>query len=169
LSGASCAFEAPRVDLPPPAFERVNLACGLPVSAACAANPDCTAAPLPSSPFGRLCIHKQGDHACPGAGYGARFVAHQGIDDGRGCGDCAGEPAGGSCGVSSNPIITYRDDECSEQHANDAAWDTCFEPGTSEDYLDLTQFAPLDVSCSGAAAAIGQAESVDPVTFCCVR
>ena len=169
LGEASCSFGDPTTELPLPTFERVNLACGLPVSAACSANPDCTVAPLPDAPFGRLCIHKDGEHACPGAGYDARFVAYRSIEDDRSCGECSGDPSGGTCGDPNASFMLYYDSECSDPYTSEVQRDVCFDPAGSQEYLDLMDFAPTGVSCAGAATPQGAAMSTGPITFCCVK
>jgi len=168
LGNASCSFVEAATELPQPTFERVNLACGLPVSAACSANPDCTAAPLPDAPFGRLCIHKEGEHACPGSGYDARFVAYRDIEDERACGGCSGDPSGGTCGASDGVFSLYQDAECSNRYQTDVPLSQCYDP-PSMAYLDIELFAPAGVSCVGTSNPTGDAESTGPVTFCCVR
>jgi len=133
LSGADCSYTAPDANIPPPTYDRVNLACGLPLTAACDANPQCTAAPLPDAPFGRLCVHRDGEHDCPGAGYNARFVAYRTLDDSRDCGTCTGDPEGGTCGDPSADVVLNYDSGCGSYEPPEIGRGACFEPGALHD------------------------------------
>lgn len=166
LDGGTCTYPAATKTLFDPAFEKVNVACGLTQIAACPERADCISTPAPA--FGRLCIHKQGEELCPSEDYPVRFVAYAGIRDERECAPCTGSPRGGNCGDAS----TYRfmTAGCQTNTGTDRAFGACIPFPTSDRSVDLSRYAPQDVECPAhQGGAVGGATSTDPVTFCCTR
>lgn len=161
----TCTFPSETKTVPPSTVEKMHVACGLPQVASCAARADCVAAPLPTAPFARLCIHKEGEELCPSADYAKRFVAYKTIDDQRGCSACSASIDGGKCGTQygvggcdAGTSPTTRD------------YDDCIDhPGLGAQ-INIRATGPTGVTCTKAAGIglpIGAASSTEPVTFCC--
>ena len=165
-TSGTCAFPTPVATKPEPVPGKATKACGLPQTASCSTDrPDCTATPIPSSPFTRLCIHKPGDQACPSADYAVKIVSYLDVTDDRGCTACTGTATGGSCPTTfgwsnmnfcANFVGTAR-----------AIGSTCWPVEGSR----LTFFNPTGMTCNVAtqAAPAGAVEPTEPVTFCCAK
>lgn len=159
---ATCSFPSPATTRPDPTYERLNVACGLPQVGSCSGRPDCTATPLPDAPFGRLCIHKDGDVACPSEDYAARFLAYRGVVDERSCTPCTGK-ARGTCGTS--PKVSSSD-ICMTGNV-DAQVGAC---QTAGQFLNIAGMGVASAACEAQGGApAGQATDKDPITFCCNR
>ena len=159
----TCSFDTPSKTLPPPVFEKTQVACGLAAPAACAGRPECTTTPAPDAPFTRVCIHKDGDHACPSLDYAVRFVSHRGTSDTRDCTPCGKATAKGTCGTG---LSTWDGLDCTGVKVAIVA-NTCY-PQTI--YVDLNGTAPVDPTCEpepGGNQPTGELAPKDPVTFCC--
>ena len=170
LNRGKCEYPNPTETLQAPTFAKADVACGLPQLGVCEGRSDCTAAPLPEAPFTRVCIHKEGEVACPSADYAHRFVAYKKLVDERGCAACEGTPTGGTCGtkwgrgtnvLSCDVAIaptTYDANACITNPGNNAL-------------IDIRAMAPTSISCNLTAggAPTGQAASEEPVTFCCSK
>lgn len=162
----TCSFPSPAFDIPAPAFEKVDVACGLPQAAACEARADCVATPVPEQPFTRLCIYKDGDEPCPSLDYTARFLAHKKVEDDRACSPCSdpvadatctdtfGFSAPGACGVTAP----------TDRIANGAC---LASPGAGQRVNGgAIQITNATCTTNGGKPS-GSAKSSDPVTFCC--
>jgi hypothetical protein len=156
--------------LPEASFARSTLACALPRLAACEARPDCFTAPSPGAPFGRICIHHDGDVDCPTADYAARFVSYRGIDDGRACSPCIGKVTGTFAPCIGNWFETIA---CGAGAGNAASQtgqcETPADPTSAN--LDFARMAPSALPCTQVDGGVptGEARLADPVTFCCAR
>lgn len=157
LSG-SCTFATTKT-LPPPVFGRSTVACGLPQVGACSARPECTATPTPEEPYGRLCIHKDGDESCPSFDYAARFVAHRSTNDGRDCAACTGTTA---CGTTFSLSI----DSCATKVPPSLPGTLC--TALNGDAVDVRGLGPVCTAVQGTSPK-GTVTSIDPITFCCNR
>ncbi len=120
---------------------------------------DCAAGELcVTSPVARVCIAREGEHACPGSPYTARSIHYQGHDDTRGCGPC-------SCGkpVGCAPVRLGRQNPCpsgapSPIYPDDAGCVGPFE------YVS----AMTTGSCPPSAPVkVGDVRPAQPVTVCC--
>ncbi len=167
LVPGTCTFPNASATLPPVAFEKVEVACGLAQAAACVARTDCVSAPAPAQPFTRMCIHQDGDVPCSSADYSERFVAHKAVSDTRTCSACTATPSGGACGTSwgnrSNAI------QCTNLPAPaDKTAGICYPYGGIGTVVDVGAMGPSNATCTptGGSAA-GTAASTEPVTFCC--
>ncbi len=159
---ATCSFPSPTTTRPDPTYDRLNVACGLPQVGSCSGRPDCTATPLPEAPFGRLCIHKDGDVACPSEDYAARFLAYRGVVDERSCTPCTGK-ARGTCGTS--PKVSSSD-ICASGNV-DAQVGACQTAGS---FLNIAGMGVVSAACEAQGGApAGQVTDKDPITFCCNR
>lgn len=167
LTRGTCTFPDATKELETPAFAKVDVACGLSQATACEGRSDCVATPPPAAPFTRLCIHKDGDHACPSADYPQRFVAHARVDDQRSCSPCTGTTSGGACGSTwgTNGSLA----ECAASPPSTAyGVGTCNVTPSVGAVLNLHGLAPTGVTCSTSGGTpTGQATSADPITFCC--
>jgi hypothetical protein len=166
-TSGSCTFPTPAAVKPEPVPGIATKACGLPQTASCSSErSDCTATPLPTSPFSRLCIHKAGDQACPSADYAVKIVSYLDVTDDRDCTACTGTAAGGTCptvfGWSNMNFCT------GPSGTNRAIGSTCWTPVEGS---RLVFFNPTGMTCNVAAAGTptGAVEPVDPVTFCCAK
>lgn len=84
----------------PPALEQTQVtSCAARITNACTDRADCIAVTTPDQPFARVCIHTDGDKACPNSDYPNRFVSYASVTDGRSCNACTSAPAGSACGV----------------------------------------------------------------------
>ncbi len=94
----TCAFPNPTKTVPAPSYTAENVSCGSPSATTCPANAKCAATPVPAAPFNRVCIHQDGDVACPAvAEYQKRFVTYRNLDDTRACSACTGTAAAAGC------------------------------------------------------------------------
>jgi hypothetical protein len=169
LVAGTCTFPFATTTLPPHAFQKVEVACGLAAQTTCAGNAKCITTPEPDqSAFARLCIHKDGDVACPSEDYTARLVGYKKVDDTRACTTCAATPQGGSCGT--NYGLRGDTGTCGTKFgASDTlAADTCYAYSGAGTVIDISKSTPGAPTCtpSGGAAA-GAATSIEPVTYCC--
>ncbi len=159
----TCSFETPAKTIPPPVFEKVQVACGREAPAACAGRPECTSAPAPDAPFSRVCIRREGEHACPSADYAVRLVSHHGVSDSRDCTPCGKGVAKGTCGTAPT---AWNASDCTGT-AMPITVNTCY----SEMYwVDLNGAGPMNATCEpepGGNEPTGELASADPVTFCC--
>ncbi|MDF2696883.1 MAG: uncharacterized protein K0S65_5266, partial [Labilithrix sp.] len=95
----TCTFGGnPSKTLPPPVFEKTQIACGLAAPVACSGRSECMTAPALEGAFTRVCIHKDGESACPSQDYAVRFVSHRGTTDNRDCTPCGTPTAKATCG-----------------------------------------------------------------------
>lgn len=161
----TCTFPAPAFDIPPPSFEKVDVACGLPQAASCEARADCVATPVPEQPFTRLCIYKDGDEPCPSLDYTARLVAHKKVEDDRACSPCAGPVADASC--TDTYGFTTAGDCNSASPTDQIANGACIaSPGGSVVNGSAIKITNPTCTTTGGKAS-GTVKSAEPVTFCC--
>lgn len=165
LVAGTCTFPNATTTRPPRAFTKVELACGLPQPAACGGRADCTSAPTPGGAFARVCIHKNGDVACPSQDYANRFVAYKRTDDTRACTACAATPTGGSCGTA---WTTANAAQCGAVFLPaDKAAGTCY-PYPGPVHVSIAGMQPSPPTCTPSGGApTGTVTSSEPVTFCC--
>ena len=120
----------------------------------------CTAPP-PEGVATRLCISKEGDAACPGAGYDQRTVLHHDVDDQRSCQgcNCSGPPA------CTGQAFVHDNGNCSGG-GQALDFNACTDASISGDY-GIT--ATLDGgSCMATEASpVGEATPTGAVTICC--
>lgn len=168
LTAGTCNFANAKTTLPPPSFQKVDVACGLAQTTACENRADCVAAPFPEQPYGRLCIHKDGEVACPSLDYATRFVSYKKLEDTRACTTCTATPAGAGCGSKWGNRFKIQDCGNALPPANDKDAEGCYAyngPGT---IVDIVSMKPGDATCTATGgAASGTASSAEPVTFCC--
>jgi hypothetical protein len=168
LVPGACKYNNAKTTLPAPSFERVEVACSQPDAGACATKPgECIDTPAPAQPFGRFCIHKEGDHACPSEDYPAQFVAHKTFNEGRSCTTCTATPVGGAC--ASNSWGTRADQDCIVGAApTDKTAPNCYQYLGSGTIIDIRAMAPTAATCTPTGGApTGTAALADPVTYCC--
>jgi hypothetical protein len=99
LTPGTCSFPNAKTTLPELSFGKVDVACGLSQTTQCADRPECVVTPVPDQPYGRLCIHKEGEFSCPSEDYSVKFVAYKKVDDSRACTACTADPQGTGCGT----------------------------------------------------------------------
>jgi len=87
------------------------LACrGMPTEGFGCSDPGQTCVPAAVPPEFSLCIHHEGDVACPSS-YSDKHVVYAGVDDQRTCSACAcGAPVGGTCTAA---LSVFKDGVCS--------------------------------------------------------
>lgn len=171
FTAGSCTYPDQKPVAPPPSFAKTNVACGFPQAAACLSDgggrPDCVAAPVPDQPYGKVCIHKDGEVPCPSADYANRFVAYKNVDDKRTCSACSGTASAGSCGTK----WSIRADLMACNTVNlspDKSLDTCYSSADGSEVIDTNTMQPSSGTCTTTAGTpSGIASSIDPVTFCC--
>lgn len=172
FSPGSCTYPNQKTVAPAPSFAKTNVACGLPQVSACVADgsarPDCVAVPVPDQPYGKVCIHKDGELPCPSADYANRFVAYKKVDDTRTCSACSGSVnAGGSCGTKWS--IRSNLGQCDIPNLTpDKDLGTCYSSADGSEFIDTNTMQPGSGTCTTTAGTpSGVASSVEPVTFCC--
>jgi hypothetical protein len=146
--------------------------------------------PKPVAPFnGSLCVHQQGDLACP-ALYSKKTIYYQSFTDSRDCTACACETALTGAICSNASLKLYTDDNCTANEQTLNSTNTC--AALIPDADPLTSYQPcVNIGGNGTAdtrAAIftatpstsgaqcpasggvltGQAAATQPVTFCCL-
>jgi hypothetical protein len=164
-----CTFPGASTTRPPESFEKAQVACGLTTPTACAGNDKCITTPAPNeTTFGRLCIHKDGDVACPSEDYKARIVGYKNVNDTRGCTACAATPQGGACGTNwGNRADT---DTCGTKFAGGDTLlpNTCYSYSSAGKVVDIAAMTPSAGTCTPTGGApLGKATSIEPVTYCC--
>lgn len=126
----------------------------------------------------RQCISRAGVHACP-AGYdtGERFVMYRkdGVQEGRGCTDCAcGAPVGGAC---VGRLRVFEDGTCGkliDDKAISSIEDVCTDlamPGVALGSKEVVDVAYVPGTCAGnGGEPFGEAQPDDDQgrTFCCL-
>ncbi|MBX3224399.1 MAG: hypothetical protein KF795_28040 [Labilithrix sp.] len=160
---ATCTFESPSKTLPPPDFEKTQMVCGLAATAACTGRPECTSAPAPDAPFSRVCIRKDGEHACPSLDYSVRVISHRGTDDTRDCTPCGDGTAKATCGTT---VTGWVGGDCTGTQIPTVVG-SCYE---GRRYVDLKDTGPVNPTCEpeqGGNQPTGALALKDPVTFCC--
>jgi hypothetical protein len=169
LVPGTCTYPDKVFAVPAIAFERVEVACGLPQAAACDTRPDCVASPVPAQPYTRLCIHHEGDVSCPSADYAVKVLAFKKFDDTRACSECPdGVPTGGACG--NNFGQTVAEAQCLLSSPSDKTLNTCY-PYSAGILVNTSAMGPSAGTCPAQAGGqpTGTAASLEPVTFCCNR
>jgi hypothetical protein len=133
---------------------------------------DCTAgnvcAPTPSSPFQPgLCIERQGDVACPFAGYPMKRLYHGAVADTRGCSSCScGSVTGASC---AGTINQYQSSDSTCASSPQVTFDIPLScgPVAPRSILKLV-VTPQGGSCTPSSSTpTGWALPALPMTFCC--
>jgi hypothetical protein len=169
LVPGTCTYPNANTTKPAPSFQKVEVVCSQPQIAECAGRPECITTPAPDQPFGRLCIHKEGEHACPAADYAVRFVAYKTIDDTRACTACTATPTGGACGAKWGQRFKQQDCSGMTLFPNDKDANACIDGYADGILIDIRGMGPTtggDCGASGGTAS-GTASSIEPVTFCC--
>ena len=169
LDRGTCTFPAPTKTLPPPTFDKTELACGLAQPAACTGRADCVASPTPPSPFTRVCIHKDGDQPCPSADFSKRFVAFKSLTDTRTCTACSGATAGGACGTAWGFTNTAAQCGVVVPPTTHQAGACVSNPGVGA-HVNIGAMAPSGITCSPTGGTpTGTVVESEAVTFCCDR
>lgn len=166
LDAGSCSFATPSTTLPDAGFTAQEMSCGLPQNAACSASAVCVATPVPDAPFTRLCIHQDGDIACPSADYAQRFVASKSFTDTRACSACMGTVSGGTCGTTWG--IDGNSAQCQANAPDGSVTGVTCSAGLSIGTIIGGSIGPAGLDClQDGGAPSGSAAATDPVTFCC--
>ncbi len=148
----------PTVDTPAPTWQSTAVACGG------ATNTCATGVCVPQSgSFDRLCIHRNGDEACPAGGYTERSVFYGGFDDTRGCSTCTCGTATGSC----SGRVDLKTGSCTGTIVDSAASGACTSGSVSPTHAVLASFASSGSCQESTVTATGTVAERDPVTFCC--
>lgn len=163
----TCKYPGATITTAPEEYDKAHVACGLPQTTACATKAECITTPSPASPFARLCIHKDGDEACPSLDYTKRFVAFKNVDDTRSCTACTATPTGGGCGTTygtrNNATL------CVAAPPTDKTVGTCYaHPGMGK-AVDVGAMGPTPPTCANPSGGTptGTVKFKEPVTFCC--
>ncbi len=128
--------------------------------------------PTPVAPYdGRLCVTYDGEQECPqGYGYDERSVYYRDYADDRACESCSCGDVEGECGGS---LVLWNPASCSGTPLatltiGGACVQTLTQGVESGDVMaaGLTPNASADCDPSDSQAT-GEAEGIDPVTFCC--
>jgi hypothetical protein len=167
LTAGACSFPNAKTTKPALTFEKVEVACGLPQATQCAGRADCVATPVPDQPFTRLCIHRDGDFACPSEDYKQRFVAHKKITDTRECSACTATPVGGACGTKWG--TSANQSNCAGMvPPTDKNVDQCYSYPGKGTHVNILSMGPTAPTCTPAGGVpTGEAKTEEPVTFCC--
>lgn len=160
----SCSTPTVKSTTPPPNLQREVASCGLSQAASCPERPDCTATPLPlPEPFNRLCIHRDGDVACPHPDYAVRSVVYEVVDT-RECTcktelevDCA------SAGLGVHPTS-----ECSSAPPPRLTAGEC-HMGNGVFLKPVPSPLASPTKCVVTAEKTGAVTGAAPVTFCCSK
>ena len=172
FTAGSCSYPNQKTVAPAPSFTKTNVACGLKEPTACdsdgGARPDCVAAPVPDQPYGKICIHKEGEVPCPSADYANRFVAYKNVDDKRVCSACSGTANAGTCGSGKWSIRGAVGDCDVVNLSPDKDINTCYSSADGSEVIDVSNLGPSSGTCTTTAGTpSGIATAIDPVTFCC--
>ena len=157
-SGGSCAQSGGALEADAPSWQLEALVCGgAPPAGTCSAG---ICAVKPSEPFGpAVCIHKDGDEACPD-GFPARTLVYGDFTDTRSCAACTcAAPSGIAC-----PINTYAG-ACGNMGITLDQGGVC----DNDNYYSIARLGPAaGGSCppSGGEPS-GGLEPISPITVCC--
>lgn len=150
----SCTVGAMNVPKEPSYWEVDAVLCALDDAIVCDGG---LCAPIPSDPFGRLCILGEGDVECPD-GYGAGQALFTNADDDRVCTDCACTGEIGDC----TPVIHRSvDGTCTDL---DDGVSACAEVS---DHLATTWYPVLAPGCYPQQTTGGTVSGEGPHTLCC--
>jgi hypothetical protein len=157
-SGGTCAPSGGTLTADAPAWQLEALVCGGAASAGTCSAGIC--AVEPAEPFGpAVCIHKDGDEACP-EGFPARTLVYAEFADTRSCTACnCGAPSGISC-----PINTFAG-ACGNMGIPLAPGNVC----DNDNYYYVARLGPaIGGSCpvSGGEPS-GSLDPISPITVCC--
>lgn len=169
LTAGACSFPNAKTTVPEPAFAKVDVACGLSEVTQCAGRPECIATPAPAQPYGRLCIHKEGEHSCPSADYSVKLVAYKKVADSRACTTCTATPSGTGC-ATGQWVHRVSMKDCGDTLGVGTKYDanTCNTYSGAGTIVDITAWKPGAATCPvQGGAPSGTASSIEPVTLCC--
>lgn len=173
LSEGACLPSKPPSTQPPAVFHTFARGCQAVPRTPCADASGICLAAAPPQPGWHVCVYQKGDAACPSfSPYQDKRLFYAGVEDTRGCSDCAcGPPVGGSCSVS---VSVFTDGACGS-----LAYTTTVDSGGA-DCHDLPAGTPLGsrsaaapVYTPGACAPsggspTGAATPTQPATYCCL-
>lgn len=154
---ATTASALPAVD------EQQLVSCSQRESTQCAGHDGCVAVEAPSAPFVRVCIHTDGDVACPSASYPNKVVSYTSVHDGRSCAACTASPpatdpcdffasTAANCGAGGNL-----------QHDGGGCHAAVFA-------VDVGTTLHADAGCTVTGGGVtGSVDVASPVTYCCTN
>jgi hypothetical protein len=171
LNAGTCSYPNAKTTLPAPAFTKVDVACGRTTIDVCPTKAECVVAPAPEAPYGRLCIYKDGQAACPSLDYAKRFVAFTKITETRACTACSGTASGGACGTNwGNQASSLQCPSISPPTDKVAGAGGCYVYNGAGTVIDTGAMQPSGGTCTttgGAATGTAVTDTASAVTFCC--
>lgn len=173
LTEGGCMPSQPPAQQPPASWKTFARGCQAVPRMPCADASGICLAAAPPQPGWHVCVYQKGDNVCPSfSPYKDKHVFYAGIDDTRGCADCACDaPAGGSCTAT---ISIFTDGACSTlAYATtvDASNPSCHDlpPGTPLGSRSATAPAYTAGTCTPSGGApTGAATPIQPATYCCL-
>ena len=158
-SPVGCTANAAQT-VPPATWGSTSTLCAAPASGGDCGGDRCTATP-PEGVSTRLCISKEGETDCPGAGYEERTVMHRSFEDQRSCQgcNCSGPP------TCTGQAFVHDNASCSGD-GQLLEFDVCVDANVSGDY-GISAMLDGGSCTSTQAAPAGQATPTGAVTICC--
>ncbi len=151
-SAAGCVASPATPELPPAAFARRAVGC----------DPGDDLDALPEG-FAS-CIHRPGDHPCPGDIYTERSIWYAGVEDTRGClDDCSCGAVTGQCDVQ---LLANGGHSCNESDDTPILAAPLCVAGFF-DSAKLVSITPSGTCEPGFATPTGAVRPIDPTTVCC--
>ncbi|MBI5494099.1 MAG: putative Ig domain-containing protein [Deltaproteobacteria bacterium] len=166
--GQTCAATGTSSTAPWTALTTLSACTGAgPVDHVCAAGGTCwpDTAPFPAP----LCIHQDGDLACPAA-WPVRALYHRDALDGRSCTACTCNRTG-NCAITS--IAAWADTRCTLRLPapldNLTVGQECVDRGAATGTVSVAISGNFSgaAACTATASPTGEVTASGPVTFCC--
>lgn len=160
----SCAHHATNMIPPPQWATRVRGCSGATTTPqGCLANQIC--APLPASPFDKLCIEHTGDMACADPFYNVKHLVTDGADDTRSCSACDCGPASSSCAGK----VDFTESNCTILDASVSG--SCGPKNNGTFIPNGANYMPMPSGSCQPLPTSGQVQGTvtehPPITFCC--
>lgn len=154
----------------PPSWGTVARACPVSGGSGCSGGAMCVPSPPASN---AVCVMQPGAATTCPAGYpDGPSIFYQGVNDTRGCSDCAcSAPSGATCSIASPAIDAYQDPGCGSPQVNLSAPSGCTILGTDL-FVELVATPTLSgtpgCSVSDGGTATGSATGTGATSFCCL-
>lgn len=161
----TCEPPAQSPTFAPASFATRIKACASTELTSCTNAPGCATAPIPTAPFGKLCVYKAGDVACPSEDYAVKHTGFTDVTDTRSCSPCTAAIVSGCTGT---PQLTrWTGSTCT----GTPTATTTVNPATCYSLVGQTTWGvPMGSapSCNvGGGQPTGGVVGKDPYTVCC--
>jgi len=128
----------------------------------CEAGQLCVAKPEADA---KLCVYREGEHACPAQKYEQRQLYYRDVDDTRSCSACA--CSGPKCSYTWS-VFNAADTSCASPIIKLTSADQCVQVNPSGDKLRVGATIEGDGACAASGGeSRGGVSARQPVTLCC--